>query len=332
MARPPNHWQSINVFSLLLWPVSIFFCFLASIRRAFYQYKLISSYRSPVPVIVVGNISVGGNGKTPLVIHLVETLRQKGFRPGVVSRGYGAQNPLLKDNQQVSVNTEKNVQLFGDEPWLIAKRTQAPVVIGANRSKAVEYLIKDYDCNIVISDDGMQHYAMQRDIEICVIDGQQLFGNRFCLPAGPLREKVSRLKSVDLLIFNGVDQKPSLNIDTPHSFMQLSFQQVHPLNNSEKTRPIESFVGLTVHAIAGIGNPERFFSQLKKYQIEVIEHSFDDHHDFNAEELCFSDNLPVVMTEKDAVKCRDFNLENVWYIPVTAELTDDIVERIIASI
>jgi len=332
MAKSPSFWLTINLSSILLYPLSLIFCALAGLRRLLYKYHLLSSYRSPVPIIVAGNISVGGNGKTPLVMHLVESLKAKGFHPGVVSRGYGAKNKALKKYQQILVDISKEAQLFGDEPWMIAARTGIPVVIGTKRSQAVQYLLENHTCDIVISDDGMQHYAMQRDYEICVIDAKYLFGNQYCLPAGPLREKVARLKEVDLLVYNGLDNKPLELYADKSCIMQLKFQSMVALNDRTKQKNIETLSGDSVHAIAGIGQPSRFFQQLKQYNIHVIEHSFDDHHEYVLDELTFSDKLPVIMTEKDAVKCQKFNLENTWYIPVTAELTEDIVERIIATI
>jgi len=192
------------------------------LRRFFYRQHIFSSQAFPIPVIIVGNISVGGNGKTPLVMHLVESLRQKGYLPGVASRGYGANNPDLKNGKEVLVDISQDVSLFGDEPWMIAACTDVPVVVGTNRVRAVEKLIQEYNCNIVVSDDGMQHYAMQRDYEICVVDGYKLFGNQFCLPAGPLRERTSRLSQVDLIVYNGTSKDSQTTYPDKSCFMQLS--------------------------------------------------------------------------------------------------------------
>lgn len=268
----------------LLLPLTGLFCVLASWRR--WQHKR-QQVKHPVPVIVVGNISVGGTGKTPLVIWLVERLREAGFKPGVVSRGYQRQGNDL-----------------GDEPTLIKQRTQVPMAIGSDRNQAIASLLQEYACDMVIADDGLQHYRMGRDVEICVVDGQRRFGNGFCLPAGPLREPVSRLQSCDFVVVNG---------DT----MQMRGDTLVNLA-TDQAQPLTAWAGKIVHVVTGIGNPQRFLYTLELAGLQVIPHLYPDHYAFTGTELGFSDTHPIIMTEKDAVKCRPFAGHNAWYLPIEA--------------
>lgn len=300
----------------ILSPLSYLFCYLAKQRRA----KL-SLEQQPfsVPIIVVGNITVGGTGKTPLVIWLVEQLRAAGYRPGVVSRGFGGKQVGVK-----FVHVKKTASEVGDEPLLIAQRTAVPVVIGRDRNAAIVHLLTRTNCNLVISDDGLQHYRMKRDLEIAVIDGARRFGNGYCLPAGPLREKPERLQDCDFVVTNGIAEQGEYA-------MHIRGENLQSLVGEEQCA-LSLFQGQSVNAVTGIGNPARFFSHLKSAGLNLIEHVFPDHHAFTAEDLKFRDDLPILMTEKDAVKCRNFpaeTIKNAWYLPIAAELEVVFAERLV---
>ena len=301
----------------LLWPLSVLYALITGVRRFFYRQGWLASQRFSVPVIVVGNITVGGTGKTPLILALTGFLREQGYRPGVVSRGYGghADYPYRLHEQTTPAES-------GDEPLTVFRRTGVPVVVDPVRTRAVSWLLQHTECNVVLCDDGLQHYALARDIEIAVIDGVRGLGNRLHLPAGPLREPVSRLQSVDFVVINGGgDQWPGA------STMQLQPQAWIPLlNEGSATPPV---FGARVHAVAGIGNPQRFFAQLQTQGFEVVPHAFADHHAYCADDFVFAEALPVVMTEKDAVKCTGFAAENWWYVPVQAVLPSTFFEGLL---
>ncbi len=312
-------WYGYHPLAQLFAPIGYFFNLLVKCRRWLYKKRVLKSQRFAVPVIVVGNITVGGTGKTPLVIWLANHLRELGYRPGIISRGYKAKSkefPLV-------VKADSDSLLVGDEAAMVVQRTQCPMVIGPNRRQDVEQLLAAYDCNIVIADDGLQHYALQRDIEIVVADGARGFGNGMLLPAGPMREPKSRLKSVDYIITNGAK--------LPDAFsMFLRGQTVKNLHDDKQQHDLSVFAGKRVHAVAAIGNPERFFNTLRQAGIYVIEHRFIDHHNFTAADLVYEDQLPVIMTEKDAVKCRrfapQFDAERLWYLPIAADLEQEFIE------
>ena len=282
---------------------------LTALRRGLYRIKVLHAVRLPVPVVVVGNITAGGTGKTPVAIALVQELRARGFRPGVVSRGYGgsARVPQL-------VADDADPAEVGDEPALIARASGALVAIGRDRAAAARLLLAAGGVDIIIADDGLQHYKLYRNVDICVIDGERRFGNGHVLPAGPLREPVVRLEAVDLRVCNGGAAQPG---EYP---MRLIGDVAVALAHPERQRPLHDFAGQRVHAVAAIGNPARFFTQLRVAGIKTIEHAFADHHAFSASDLEFDDDLPLLMTEKDAVKCRAFAGAQHWYVPVHAEL------------
>lgn len=309
MLKPLDHyWYSTNIISLLLLPLAGLFCSVSFIRSLLYRLAVLKSFRAPVPVIIIGNISVGGTGKTPLIIELVKQLQAKGKKPGVISRGYGGKATSWPQ----IVDAQASVIEVGDEPCLIYQQTACPMVVGPDRKQDVELLLSKFDCDIVLSDDGMQHYALQRDIEIAVVDAQRLFGNHFCLPAGPLREPVSRLESVDLVLFNGAtDEQAGFVMQAENCQMITTGESV----------PLAHFSGQTIHAVAGIGNPQRFFDMLAKQGIKVIPHVFVDHHDYKLSDIMFDDDLNVLMTEKDAVKCKTFNLTKHWSVPIDIKLS-----------
>jgi tetraacyldisaccharide 4'-kinase len=313
--RLDYYWYNSSPVSIFLLPLSWLFCAVAILRRWSYGMGLLKVHRLPVPVVVVGNISVGGTGKTPLVAWLVAYLKQQGYRPGIVSRGYGGG----ANHWPQQVRPDSDPRMVGDEAILLARRSNCPMSVGPDRVAAANALLEYTDCDFIVSDDGMQHYALGRDMEIAVVDGVRRFGNGHCLPAGPLREPQSRLKTVDMVITNGVAgvREYSMKLE-PDMLWNLPSPQVH--------KPLSAFRGKTVHAVAGIGNPQRFFTQLGESGIDVIEHPFPDHHPFKAADIQFDDGLPVLMTEKDAVKCFDFAQERHWCVPVQAQIDDRFIQ------
>ncbi len=306
-----------------LWamPVSWLFRGLAAARRGAYNTGLLKSYPVDVPVIVVGNISVGGTGKTPLVTWLVKLLKKAGYRPGIVSRGYGGQ--AKRWPQQVRIDSDP--QMVGDEPVMLAQMCDCPVVAAPDRVAAAQQLLKYSDCDLIITDDGLQHYRLQRDIEIVVVDGQRRFGNGYCLPAGPLREPVSRLDEVDFVVSNG----PAARGEFP---MSLVSRGLVSLLDSNRTLAFEKLISQPVHAVAGIGNPGRFFQLLKDAGFQIIEHPFADHHQFSETDLHFGDEQAILMTAKDAVKCQRYGRDNMWIVPVEAQLPDSFALRLLQMI
>lgn len=291
----------------------------AVIARRRRRKRSAAAVRLPVPVVVVGNIAIGGSGKTPLTIALVDVLRDHGWRPGVVSRGYGGS---ARDVHRVQPTDDPAVT--GDEPLLISQRTAAPVFIGRDRVAAGQAMLRDTDVDIVIADDGLQHYRLARDVEIAVVDGRRRSGNGRLLPAGPLREPVTRLDEVDLVLVNGTRRADESGFD-------LVLQQAVPLRGGPP-KALATFAGNAVHAVAGIGDPSRFFDALAAAGLTVIAHPFPDHHAFAADDLAFSDPLPVLMTEKDAVKCRAFAPAESYAVPVTASLSSDALAELIARV
>ncbi|HEY5970741.1 MAG TPA: tetraacyldisaccharide 4'-kinase [Pseudoxanthomonas sp.] len=281
-----------------------------ALRRKLFRMGLLRSHRIAVPVVMVGNVSVGGTGKTPLTIALVERLRAEGWNPGVASRGYGRRD----EGKAMWVDSRTAPADGGDEPVLIARRTGVRVRADRDRAAAARELVAA-GCDVIVCDDGLQHYRLQRDLEIEVVDGQRRYGNGRLLPAGPLREPVERGAECDFRVVNGGDA----------SFgewaMQLRTGNATPLQGG-RDRSLASFGGHRVHAVAGIGNPRRFFEMLRSQGIGVVPHAFDDHHRYVAGDLSFGSELPVLMTEKDAVKCAAFANEWHYSVPVTAELPE----------
>ena len=315
-----RHWYRLTPVSVLLLPLSLLFCSLVQLRYWLYRLGAITSNRLPVPVIVVGNITVGGTGKTPLVIWLANFLRQAGYRPGIVTRGYRGNSQTWP----VAVTLQTPVDQVGDEAVLLARHSGCPVFAGPDRVAAAT-LQAEQGCNVIISDDGMQHYQLRRDIEIAVIDGTRRFGNRLCLPAGPLREPVSRLNSIALRVANGAPDTGELGM----TFVPTGF---YNLANPERRVSADQFNAGPVHAVAGIGNPERFFSSLRSMGTTVIPHPFPDHHAFRSSDLDFGDDRPLIMTEKDAVKCQTFATARCWVLTVEARpdvaLGEQILKRL----
>lgn len=298
----------------LFWPLSLLLRWVAGIRRRHLQEQ---AKPFTAPVIVVGNITLGGTGKTPVIIALVRYLKEQGLRPGVISRGYGGSAP----SYPYFVSSTSPVSESGDEPLLIAMEADCPVMVGADRNASVHKLISEHQCNVILSDDGMQHYKLSRQWEICLLDGARLLGNGLCLPAGPLREGPERLKEVDCVIVNGSQQGVSVS---GVEALPMSLQPKLWCNVlTGEQLPLDSlpFAGDTVvNAVTGIGNPERFYKTLKDLNIAVRGQSFPDHHAFQAEDLAYVGSRPLLMTAKDAVKCQSFAKPDWWYLSVEAEL------------
>lgn len=302
----------------LLWPLSLFYGFVIALRRGLYRRGWLRSGRLPVPVIVVGNITVGGTGKTPLVIWLVEQLRARGWEPGIISRGYGGRSRHWPRD----VLPGSDPGEVGDEPVLLAQRLHCPIVVGPQRIEDARHLLAWHDVNIIVSDDGLQHYALWRDIEIAVVDGTrgpEGLGNGLLLPAGPLREPAARLREASLVVTHGADGQ-GLRMD-------LAPGVVRRLDGMEE-RPLAAFAGQAVHALAGIGHPERFFELLRAAGLRPQAHGFPDHYKYSQEDIVFKDNMDVIMTEKDAVKCRGFAGPRHWYLTVQARLAQAAEERL----
>lgn len=320
MPRLDRFWNSLNPVSLLLAPVSVLFGVIVMVRRALYRIGALPKINFAAPIIVVGNITVGGTGKTPLVVWLAAHLAAHGWRPGIVSRGYGG----AADDWPQAVDADSDPNLVGDEPVMLARRTGCPMSVGPDRPAAAEALLANAGVDIIIADDGMQHYALGRDLEIAVIDGERRFGNGLMLPAGPLREPVARLRHVDMVIVNGEGGPDEYS-------MVLQRPRVHGLHNERQTT-LDSFTGRRVHAIAGIGNPERFFRLLQAHGIDVDPHPFPDHHQYSRGNLIFATQQPVLMTEKDAVKCRGFDLDDAWAVLIDAQPDAAFVDRLDAAL
>jgi tetraacyldisaccharide 4'-kinase len=306
-----DNWYGKSRWTLLLLPFNIIFVLLSHFRRWWLiQFK----QRTPtVPVIVVGNISVGGTGKTPLIIALVKKLQAEGFSPGVISRGYGSQAP----EYPYLVSKESTAIEAGDEPLSIFQQTLCPVAIGPKRFESIS-MLRDRKVDLILSDDGLQDYSLGRHLEIAVVDGQRWFGNGWRLPVGPLREAVSRLSVIDMLVVNN----PSKN-SLVRNFHSMQIKPCRWVNiKTNKQLSLQDFHPIGFHAIAGIGNPQRFYQTLKQLDMDFIEHDFPDHHQYNQEDFDFAAEDCVVMTEKDAVKCQSFAKQNWYYLVVEAGLDE----------
>ena len=317
MAWIERHWERITPVSVLLYPSSLLFRVAVAARRAAYRAGLLPSVRLPVPVIVVGNVSVGGSGKTPLVLWLATFLRESGRRPGIVSRGYGG-----AETGVAAATPGGDPRRYGDEPVLLAQRSGCPVWIGADRVAAARALLAAHpECDIIVSDDGLQHYRLRRDVEIAVIraDGP---GNGWMLPAGRLREPLARVAETDAVVTHGAPRPAaSSSLNGPPVFsMTLEGSTFHNVLNPATSSGAERFRHRNVHAVAGIGYPPAFFRQLQGMGLEFTAHPFPDHHPFTAADLDFPGAEAVLMTEKDAVKCQPYADEHHWALRVDAQV------------
>ncbi len=335
-----GRWWWYLLFPLTM-PLSWLFVLVAKRRRYSHQSN---TEDLPVPVLVVGNIAVGGTGKTPVIIGLANYLRDKNLRPGIISRGYGAKAPYYP----FPVDAASSPEQVGDEPLLITNATGCPVVVGPDRYAAAQYLLANNNCDIILSDDGMQHYALPRQFELCVMDAQRGLGNGYCLPAGPLREPPERLQEVDLILANGnlteaaqsqlnrytegatevaaMRLKPTrwINIKTGDEF---EVTQTQGQNDEQKNLSLP-WGDEAVFAVSGIGNPQRFFDSLVELGVDAQTKPFDDHHKFVEEDFFEASNKPVVMTSKDAVKCQNFAQNNWWSLAIEAEFDHTFYESI----
>ena len=302
-----RHWTRRGAAHWLLWPASLAFRMGVALRRFLYAVRLLKSAHPGLPVIVVGNLTAGGSGKTPLVLWIAEFLRGKGWSPASVSRGYGG---VVQAPRAATIASQPAE--VGDEPILLARRSGCPVWVGPDRLRVIDALrLQHPDVDVLILDDGLQHYRLRRDIEIAVVDARG-FGNGALLPAGPLREPASRLKSVDAVVSHGAPVRGYA--------MKLEGDVLHSMADASRREVAAAFAGKRAHAVAGIGDPNRFFLHLARFGIKPIPHPFPDHHPFRPEELDFGDDLPVLLTEKDAVKLRHAPRPNWWVLPVTAKL------------
>ncbi|MDD4912419.1 MAG: tetraacyldisaccharide 4'-kinase [Sideroxydans sp.] len=326
MDRLQQYWYRISPLHLILYPISLLFRALVAIRRFLYLTGLAHSVKLPVPVIIIGNINVGGTGKTPLTLSLAQQLLSAGWHPAIISRGYrkSGQTSAVTAREVLANDSADEV---GDEPLLMRRRDLCPVWIGQDRPAVAQALLKAYPaCDIILSDDGLQHYRLQRDIELVVVDGVRRFGNKLMLPAGPLREPLARLGSVDAIIVNGGIAKEG---EFP---MHLEGAHFYNLLAPQKTIPATALFGQNIHACAGIGHPQRFFQHLKALGLECTPHPFPDHHQYSHNDLLFEAVDAVLLTEKDAVKCAPFATDKFWVLRVDAHVSPALTQLIIDKV
>lgn len=322
-------WYSDQTAPLYLRPLEWLYCALARKKK---QRDMAVKWEPPVPLIIVGNISAGGTGKTPLAVYLIENLRKQGYKPGVVSRGYKSEAPQYPFDVSLADSPAQS----GDEPYMLYRRSGCPVIIDPDRCAATQFLLKNYDCDVVISDDGLQHYRLGRDIEIAVVDGERGLGNRHCLPVGPLREEAGRLSSVDYVVCNGSDCESLAEIDNTYV---MKLQPTHFKScSSAQSVSADQFTASSINAVAGIGNPQRFFDALnlifnhKTQTAKIHCHPKPDHYNFSESDFLFSEPGITMMTEKDAVKVEGFELNDAWYLEVSAQLPNGFISAIIAQL
>ena len=309
-------WQKRGLWAWLTSPLGGLVCLLASLKRKAYARSYLKQKRLSVPLIVVGNLGVGGAGKTPVVAHLSKMLLEQGYRPGILCRGYKGK----ADSWPQLATAQSDPLLLGDEPVMLAMQTDLPVMAGPDRAASATQLIDQHNCNVLISDDGFQHLKLARDIDIVVIDGERGFGNGWCLPSGPLRESPSALRTADMLVMHG-ELTASLPGENTSYTMQLQPGTPYHLGEYSQSNDPPPPEQSTLHAIAGIGHPQRFFTLLRKLGFEIIEHAFPDHHTYAQADLEFTDALPLITTEKDAIKLAHIESDRtIWVLPVIADL------------
>lgn len=322
MLKLEQQWYKKTRLQWLLYPISLLFRALVAIRRVLYRDQILNSDQLLLPVIVIGNISVGGTGKTPLTLALAQQLIEHGWHPLIISRGYGgaARQPrYIRDNS--------DAQQVGDEPLMMARRKVCPVWIGKDRVATAQAALQDQPlCDVVLCDDGLQHYRLQRDFEIAVVDVERGFGNGRMLPAGPLREPISRLKTVDAVVMNGGVAAPDVYA------MHLVGDTFYNLLDADRKAVAADFLNQHIHAVAGIGNPQRFFQHLQALDIAFTPHAFPDHHPYAASDLAFNDCQAILLTEKDAVKCTAFADARYWVLPVNAHIDATLIDNILRKI
>jgi len=317
-----RYWYRITPLHLVLYPLSLLFRPLAALRRLLYRTGLLQSVRLPVPVVVIGNITVGGTGKTPLTLALAQQLAERGRHPLIVSRGYGG---ACADPRPVTPDSD--ARQAGDEPLLMARRNVCPVWVGRDRAATAQAALHSHPrCDVVLCDDGLQHYRLRRDVEIAVVDGVRGFGNGLMLPAGPLREPVARLRTVDAVVVNGGEAAAG------QYAMSLNGTVFHNLLDHAHTVTAVHFHALRNHAVAGIGDPQRYFRHLAAMGIPFTPHPFPDHHPYLASDLAFGDCDAILLTEKDAVKCAAFADARFWVLRVDAQIAPDLTESLLRKI
>lgn len=297
--------------------LALLYALILKFRRWLYRVGIKKPSRLSVPVLVVGNITVGGTGKTPLTAWLATELSQRGWQPGIVSRGYGG-----SELNTVMLPLDAEPGRYGDEPVWLMRAAKCPVAIGRRRADAGRLLIERMHCDVVLCDDGLQHWSLARDLEVLVVDGERRFGNGRLLPAGPLREPESRAGNVDFVVVNGRTQAAG------EIAMVVDANRLVAINDLTRAKSLEEFQGLQVHAVAGIGNPERFFRMLEDKGMQVIRHPFPDHHHFRRSDFDFSPSLPIVMTEKDAVKCACLGLPEAYMVPIDVDLPSQFADQL----
>ncbi len=322
-----RQWSRRGPFAATMFPLSLVYAGVANWKRNRLEEVQRSVFLPLKAVIVVGNLTVGGSGKTPMTAWLAGRLRDAGYRPGIVSRGYGRRNA----NASMLVGPGADPVAVGDEPIMLARRTGVPVWVDRDRVRAARALAEEQGVDVVISDDGLQHHRLPRDISILMVDGRRRFGNGLCLPAGPLREPRSAAERADFVVVTGGDPQPG-----EYRMDLVASEVLRRVDRPAATRSLQELAGRPVHAVAGIADPERFFVALEDAGVEVVRHPFPDHHHFRARDIAFDDQVPVLMTEKDAVKCRDFADERHWYWPVLAQpeagLEQALLQRLETSI
>jgi tetraacyldisaccharide 4'-kinase len=326
MRFPEKLWQRTGAAHALLIPLGALYGLVSGLRRALYRAGVLKSHGLPAPVVIAGNITVGGSGKTPLVLWLAQFLKDQGWRPGIVSRGYRG-----TETGPLAVTPDSDPARTGDEPVLLARRSGCPVWVGRNRvATALALLASEPACNVILCDDGLQHYRLRRDMEIAVVDAERRFGNGRLLPAGPLREPLSRLRTVDAVVWNGGEQATG---ETGREFrMRLVGDGFRNLFNPGTLAGPGAFRGRRIHAVAGIGNPARFFAHLRELGLEGVAHAYPDHHAYRPEDVDFPDADAILMTEKDAVKCAAFANEKMWALEVDAEVDPGLGDAVLRKL
>ena len=329
MERWFNHaWYERERPPVWLLPLEGLFIALSGLRRLLYRLNVLHRHRLPKPVVVIGNIAVGGTGKTPLARHLCESLLAAGYRPGVISRGYGGRT----GGEPRLVHLDDPAHLVGDEPLMLARASGVPVCVFPDRIRAGRHLLANHDVDVILCDDGMQHYALQRDYEIAVIDARRGLGNGHRLPAGPLRESPLRLEDVDCVVAQGRPGQPAampVNVDVHMWLAASEFVRIADGERRPVSEGIPAELRDNVVAIAGIGHPERFFETLGELDIRAYSRKFADHHRFQPSDFDFAGDRAVIMTAKDAVKCRSFARPSWWYLDVTAQFDTDPASRLL---
>ena len=316
-----NQYYKKSNWIYLLIPISIFFYFFSSLKKYLYKKGFLTTIKIKVPVLIIGNITLGGTGKTPLALNIIENFLKEGLKPALISRGYGGSANNIKEVFEFS-----NVRAVGDEALLIKSKSKIPIFIGKDRANVARILLKKYpETSIIISDDGLQHHRLERDYEIIVVDSQRQFGNGLIFPAGPLREGISRLKQVDAVVYKGVNNNSN--------FYQMKYITKHFKNLlTNKKAILKDIKDKKIVAITAIGNPESFFSTLESYDLKFKKVIFNDHYLFNKNDFIKYADYNIVMTEKDAIKCKKFATKNFWVLPLETKVDERLFQNILKKV